>query len=80
MKFTLWFGSLALLTAMTLIFGRATLAGKTNTQGDVVITERNELWEERLYLIGVMLGGMGIVVIFASVAGIKSTKPGDDAG
>ncbi len=78
MKFALLFGSFALLTALTLILGRATLAGKTITQGDVAITERNELWEQRLYLIGVILGGLGIVVIFGSVAGIKSTRSRDD--
>ena len=72
-------GTVALLTAMLLIFGRTTLAGKTVTEGDVAITERDELWEERLYLFGGMLGAVGIIVIIAGVAGAKSTQSRDTA-
>lgn len=74
MRYYLFIGTVALLTALSLIFGRETLAGKTITQGDVAITERDELWEERLYVIGGVLGGLGLVVIFIGVAGTKSTK------
>ena len=74
MRLSLWFGTAALLVGLVLIFGRATLAGKSITQGEVSVTERNELWEERLYLTGGMLGGLGIIVIFIGVAGVKSTK------
>lgn len=77
LKVSLFVGSLTLLIALLLIFGRTTLAGKTITQGDVTITERNELWEERLYLIGGMLGGLGFLVLLAGVAGIKTSRARD---
>ena len=74
MRLSLWFGIVSLLVAVLLIFGRVTLAGKTITQGEVSVTERNELWEERLYLMGGILGGLGIIVMFIGVAGVKSTR------
>ena len=74
MRLSLWFGTVSLLVAVLLIFGRVTLAGKTITQGELSVTERNELWEERLYLMGGILGGLGIIVMFIGVAGVKSTR------
>ena len=77
LKLSLLFGTMAVAVALLLIFGRTTLAGKTITQGDVAIIERDELWEERLYLIGGLLGGLGIVVVFVGVAGTRSTRSRD---
>ena len=79
LKLSLLFGAITVLVALLLIFGRTTLAGKTITQGDIAVTERDEIWEERLYLIGGLLGGLGIIVMFAGVAGIRTRRSRDAA-
>jgi hypothetical protein len=68
-------GMAAIMAALFIIFDRTALAGRTITQGEVAVTERDETKEERLFVVGGVLGGLGIVTLIVAVLGTRSSGP-----
>ena len=77
MRLSFVIGTIVFLTAVFMVIGRRTLAGKTVNEGDVSVTERNLPWENRLYVIGGGMGALGIVIILFGATRIEGSKSSD---
>lgn len=77
MRPSLVIGLLLIVAGLFLALARIPLAGKTITVGEISLTERDEAGEQRLLLIGGLIGGVGLIVI---VAGTPSSRSGQRRG
>jgi hypothetical protein len=72
MRFSSFAGVAMIVVALFLAFNRVALAGRTISEGDVSITERDERKEGRLLTIGVVIGILGVAVVVAGAGGPKN--------
>lgn len=74
MRYYLACGSAAILAGLVVVVDRTDLAGTTATDGQVSIIVRNEPKEERLLVVGSIIGWIGVITITMGVLNLKQME------